>query len=108
MVERLRSQPRANEIDEDDEVLVEIAKTDRRAFTPLYRRYADPVYRVCYRRLQTPEAAQDLAATIFERALIALPRFTTRGPGSFRSWLFTIAHHNHRQHRAGSTRDSTD
>lgn len=93
MAERCRSRIRVDDGETSDEELVEAAKSDRRAFSPLYRRYADPVYRFCYRRLQSQEAAEDVAATVFERALTSLPRFQSRGPGSFRSWLFTIAHH---------------
>ena len=82
----------ANERNVTDEELVTAAQVDRTAFAPLYRRYADPVYRYCLRRLRARDAAEDVAAAIFERALIGLPRFTPRAGGSFRSWLFTIAH----------------
>lgn len=68
---------------------VERAKLDPVAFAPLYRRYLDPVYRYCYRRLGSREAAEDATSLVFERVLKALPTF--RG-GSFRAWLFTIAH----------------
>ena len=65
------------------------AKADRRDFAPLYARYLEPVYRFCYRRLGDQEAAEDATSQTFYNALAALPRF--RG-GSFRAWLFTIAH----------------
>lgn len=74
----------------DDVALVARAQRDREAFAPLYDRYADPVYRYCYRRLGTPEAAADAASLVFAKVLAALPGF--RG-GSFRGWLFSIAHH---------------
>lgn len=72
-----------------DADLVAIAKTDRRAFAPLYHRYVDAVYRYCYRQLGSREQAEDATSVIFERALRALPRYRN---GSFRSWLFVIAH----------------
>ena len=68
-----------------------LAKSDPRAFAPLYDRYFDPVYRYCYRRLGHPEAAADAAAQVFAKALAALPGYREEAP-SFRSWLFTIAH----------------
>ena len=74
----------------DDEWLVERAQRDRHAFAPLYERYADPVYRYCHRRLGDATAAEDATSLVFAKALAALPRY--RG-GSFRGWLFTIAHH---------------
>jgi RNA polymerase sigma factor (sigma-70 family) len=43
------------------------------------------------RRVDDPEQAADLTAHIFTRALAALPRYREDG-GSFRSWLFSIAH----------------
>lgn len=61
---------------------------DRAAFAPLYARYLDRVYRYCYRRLGTREAAEDATSQTFERAIDRLESF--RG-GSFPAWLFTIA-----------------
>lgn len=73
----------------DDDVLVVAAQRDPRAFAPLYARYADPVYRYCWRRLGDPDAAADATSLVFTKALAALPRYRA---GSFRSWLFAIAH----------------
>jgi len=78
-------------IGDDDEALVERARGDRAAFGPIYDRYVTPVYRYCYRRLGVTEAAEDATSLVFEKAMLALPRYRS-GPGSFRSWLFTIAH----------------
>jgi RNA polymerase sigma-70 factor (ECF subfamily) len=75
--------------DLDDASLVTLAKEDRRAFAPLYRRYVDPVYRYCDRCLGDAEAAEDATSLIFAKALAALP---TCRPATFRSWLFAIAH----------------
>jgi RNA polymerase sigma-70 factor (ECF subfamily) len=69
--------------------LVALAQQDRAAFGPLYERYLGPVYRYCYRRLGTREAAEDATSIVFSRALGALPSYQH---GSFRGWLFTIAH----------------
>jgi RNA polymerase sigma-70 factor, ECF subfamily len=66
------------------------AQQDRRAFASLYHHYVDDVYRYCYRRLGDAEEAADVTSLIFARALEALPRY--HGTGSFRSWLFAIAH----------------
>lgn len=73
----------------DDAALVARARADRREFAALYRRYADPVYRFCYRRLGSHEVAEDATSQVFTSALVAFPRFRD---GSFRAWLFTIAH----------------
>ncbi|MGH2562591.1 MAG: RNA polymerase sigma factor [Thermomicrobiales bacterium] len=75
--------------DQDDEAeLVARARVDRQAFAPLYNRYLPPVYRYCFARMRSPEAAEDLTSLVFANALAALS--TYRG-GSFAAWLFTIA-----------------
>jgi RNA polymerase sigma-70 factor (ECF subfamily) len=76
---------------DDDASIVLRAKSDPRAFAPLYLRYFDAVYRYCYRRLGDPDSAADATALVFARALAALPRYRDDAP-SFRSWLFAIAH----------------
>jgi RNA polymerase sigma-70 factor, ECF subfamily len=86
----------------DDACLVTRAQADPRAFAPLYDRYIDPVYRYCDRRLGNLAAAEDATSATFEKAFTALPRFDPSG-GSFRGWLFTIAHNvvlNHLQQNA--------
>ncbi|MDP9364185.1 MAG: sigma-70 family RNA polymerase sigma factor [Chloroflexota bacterium] len=86
----------------DDAALVARARDDPAAFAPLYERYLDPVYRYCYRRLGGREAAEDATAQVFAKALAALPAYRD---GSFRAWLFAIAHnavadnHRRRAHR---------
>ena len=90
-VRQWRSMGAADESDNDD-ALVAAAKTDRAAFALLYRRYLDPIYRYCYRRLGDRAPAEDATSQVFERALNALPRHNGREPsGWFRPWLFTIA-----------------
>ena len=78
-------------ISADDTDLVARAQRDQQDFALLYRQYLPQVYRYCYRRLGSKEAAEDATSQVFARALAAYPRFEDRG-GSFRSWLFTIAH----------------
>jgi RNA polymerase sigma factor (sigma-70 family) len=72
-----------------DERLAVRAKSDPDAFAELYERYLDDVYRYCARRVNSMQAAEDLTATVFERALAGIERY--RG-GSFRAWIFRIAH----------------
>ena len=73
----------------DEAATVALARRDRAAFAPLYQAYLEPIYRYCYRRLGSREAAEDATSLVFERALRALPTFRD---GSFRAWLFAIAH----------------
>ena len=72
----------------EEAALVALARADPRAFAPLYARYLDPVYRYCYRRLGSKEAAEDATSQVFAKALAALPAYRD---GSFAGWLFAIA-----------------
>jgi RNA polymerase sigma-70 factor (ECF subfamily) len=82
----------------EDEHAAEIREIERARrnpidFAPLYERYVDAVHGYCARRVTDPELAADLTSQIFTRALTALPRYRPGlTPGTFRSWLFSIAH----------------
>ncbi len=94
MLSWIRTQPQhadgpPEKAGEQDADLVASARADRRAFAPLYARYLEPVYRYCYRRLGSQHAAEDATGEVFYRALAALPGYQD---GSFRAWLFSIAH----------------
>lgn len=79
---------------EDDAILAVRARHDRAAFGMLYDRYVTAVHAYCFRLLGNRQAAEDATAETFTKALAGLARFDPRsGNGSFRGWLFTIAHH---------------
>lgn len=87
----------------EDDVLAARAGNDFEAFAELYRRYLKPIYR--FVRTQAPDdaTAEDLTAQVFFKALSSAESF--RGDGSYRSWLFRIAHNvvstwRARRHRA--------
>ncbi len=89
VTESIEDSPR----DVAEAALVARAQIDPTGFAPLYAGYLGPVYRYCYARLGTKEAAEDATSVIFAKAFAALPRFDNdRATGSFRTWLFTIAH----------------
>jgi len=85
--------------------LVVAARSSAAAFDHLYERYATPVLNYCYYRLGNWPDAEDAAQQIFTNAFAGLTGFHDRPDdpeGSFRSWLFTIAHHeivNRHRHR---------
>jgi RNA polymerase sigma-70 factor (ECF subfamily) len=89
----------------DDRVLVAEACRDPAAFGALYHRYVERIYAFAYRRTWTREAAEDVTAATFERALRHLGRFDADGAG-FGPWLFRIAANELVDHyrREGRTR----
>lgn len=82
---------RAEDEGADDADLVRRAHRQPAAFEPLYLRYRDRVLAFCAYRLTDSAEAEDAASAVFLKALHALPDFRDRD-GSFRTWLFRIAH----------------
>src|SRR5439155_22862611 len=79
------------EAEDDDRSLAERAsRGEIDAFGLLYRRYVDRIYGFVYRRSGSPDVAEEVTASTFERALRGMPAFRWQG-GGFGSWLFRIA-----------------
>lgn len=96
--------PRAGVPPATDEQLAAAAQADPQAFTPLYERYLELIYRFCYNRLGDRQAAEDATSEVF---LQALAHLRTYASGTFGAWLYTIARnvvitHYRRQGRSES------
>ena len=86
---------------------VRAAQQDRQAFGPLYRRYLRRVYSYAFYQLGDHHDAEDVTERTFVAALSGLPHFHERG-STFRSWLFTIAHHTLANHLRSRSRRRTE
>ena len=75
---------------EDENELVERAKTDPEAFGILYERYVDKIYSYIYYRTSNQEDAEDLTAKVFHKALGHIGTYKNRGH-PFSAWLYRIA-----------------
>ena len=71
-------------------LLIEAARKDPARFGDLYERYFDRVYAYVARRVGNRDAAQDLTADVFHRALANIGKYESRGV-PFGAWLFRIA-----------------
>ena len=81
----------------DDASQLRAARTEPRAFAAFYTRWAPPLHG--WLRTQVPpDVANDLTAEAFAQALLGLPRFRGREPGSGVAWLWGIARNLVRQH----------
>ena len=58
-------------------------------FSELYDEYFPKVFAYVYGRVQDKEVSLDIVADVFEKAYMKMK--SLRSPGSFGSWLFTIA-----------------
>jgi RNA polymerase sigma-70 factor (ECF subfamily) len=76
--------------DADERLLVEAAQRDSTKFADLYERHFERVYAFVARRVRNRDAAEDLTAEVFHKALANLTRFEWRG-APFGAWLIRIA-----------------
>jgi len=76
--------------DADERHLVEAAKRDPSRFADLYDRHFDRVYAFVVRRVHQRDAAEDLTAETFQKALAGLGTYESRG-APFGAWLIRIA-----------------
>ena len=75
----------------DEEKLVLDAKAmDPQAWSHIFDRHYRSVYAYAYRRVGNPSSAEDLAASVFVRALEGIDRYRYRGI-PFAAWLMSIA-----------------
>jgi RNA polymerase sigma factor (sigma-70 family) len=81
----------------DEEKIIAHSKADPRAFAPLFDRYYPQIYRYAFYRVQDAEAADDIAAHVFEKALANIRQYQV-SRGSFAAWIFGIARNAVRKH----------
>lgn len=80
----------------DDALAAEAGRGGKAAMELLVLRYYDEIHAYAVRRTGSAQAAQDIAQTVFEKLVRALPRY--RPCGRFRPFLFTIACNAVRDH----------
>lgn len=81
----------------DDALMMAIASGDRRAFTVLFRRRRDDVYRVALLMTGRAQAAEDIAQDVFLAVMRDARRYEA-GRSTVRAWLSGIAR-NHARRR---------
>ena len=74
-----------------DAELVARARDDPQAFGELYERYVKKIYSYLYYRTGNTHDAEDLTERVFQKAMVNLHRYTSRGL-PFSAWLYRIAH----------------
>jgi RNA polymerase sigma-70 factor (ECF subfamily) len=76
--------------DADERLLVEAAQRDASKFADLYERHFERVYAFAAGRLRDRDAAEDVTAEVFQKALASLKQYEWRGL-PFGAWLIRIA-----------------
>ncbi len=92
----------ANDGAHGDAAMIEAAQRDPAQFALLYEDNFDAVYAFVARRVAARQDAEDLTSTVFQKALVGLPRFEWRGV-PFRAWLLRIALNETARRRPPST-----
>jgi len=88
----------------EDRKLVAAAQESPAAFSFIFARYYDPIFRYCALRTGNPRDAEDLAMDVFTEALAAFARYRWEGPPLL-AWLFSIARNRAASNaRSGSLR----
>jgi RNA polymerase sigma-70 factor, ECF subfamily len=75
----------------EDDLVSRACTGDGQAFSELYERLADRIYRYIYFRVSDEETAEDLSSRVFLKAWEHLPNYK-RSSSPFIAWLYTIAH----------------
>lgn len=73
-----------------DELSVAAGSGDVEALGRLYDALVDPIHRYVAMRVRRREDAEDITQLVFERIVVALPRYRHNGK-PFRAWAFRIA-----------------
>lgn len=94
----------------DEVQLLKIAQDgEAEAFGEIYERYAQPIFRFLYSRLDDRFDAEDLTEEVFLRVWRSLPKYNHKGV-PFSAFLFRIAHNalidHYRRHKQ-TNRDQT-
>jgi RNA polymerase sigma-70 factor (ECF subfamily) len=76
--------------DADERLLVDAAQRDPSRFADLYERHFGRVYAFVVSRVRDRDAAEDLTAETFHKALAGLAKYESRG-APFAAWLLRIA-----------------
>ncbi len=73
------------------DVVSRAIKGEGEAFTQLYEKYFDGIYRYIYLRVRNQTETEDLTQEVFVKALKAISSYQQRNL-PFAPWLFRIAH----------------
>lgn len=80
-----------------EQALIEAAQRSPEAFAPLYELHFAAIFRFIHRRAGRRDLTDDLTQQTFLKAMLALPRYESRGL-PFKAWLYRIAMNELRMH----------
>ena len=88
----------------DESLMLQYAQGDVQAFTDLYTRHKDSLYRYFLRQSTTPELAEELYQNVWNKLIKA--RSTYQVSSKFTTWLYRIAHNELIDHYRRNTTEN--
>ncbi|WP_025562268.1 sigma-70 family RNA polymerase sigma factor [Psychromonas sp. SP041] len=88
----------------DESLMLQYAQGDIQAFTDLYTRHKDSLYRYFLRQSATPELAEELYQNVWSKLIKA--RSTYQVSSKFTTWLYRIAHNELIDHYRRNTTEN--
>lgn len=76
----------------DSEYIRRFHQWDTNAFSHLYEKYIDDIYRYVLRKLWDNSLSEDICSQVWIKALQGLSTYSEKQGASFKSWLYRIAH----------------
>jgi RNA polymerase sigma-70 factor (ECF subfamily) len=74
-----------------DDLIVRYQRGQGAAFSALFDRYKDYVYRLALMLLRNSSEAEEVVQETFMDLLRALPRYDVKGPARFETWLYRVS-----------------
>ena len=89
----------------EDTILIEQAQAGQSAaFTELYQRYVDKIYKFVFYKTMHKETAEDLTSKVFFKVLKKINTYK-EGNASFQTWLYTVARNTVIDHYRSQKKD---
>jgi RNA polymerase sigma-70 factor (ECF subfamily) len=89
----------------EDTILIEQAQAGQSvAFTALYQRYVDKIYKFVFYKTMHKETAEDLTSKVFFKVLKKINTYK-EGSASFQTWLYTVARNTVIDHYRSQKKD---
>lgn len=89
----------------EDTILIEQAQAGQSAaFTELYQRYVDKIYKFVFYKTMHKETAEDLTSKVFFKVLKKINTYK-EGNASFKTWLYTVARNTVIDHYRSQKKD---
>ncbi len=79
------------ELNREKALIEKIKQGEKEALGEIFNAYYDRIFRFCFRRTSSKEAAEDITSAVFLNMMKGIKSFKWQGEKSFKSWIYQIA-----------------